>query len=76
MPHKIPPKSGFVESLVRLSWKGKNRWRSQDGKRIYTWDSLHGEFEVFDERGWHLGALDATTGQFIKLPVKGRWIDV
>ena len=47
-----------------------------DGKRLYTWDSLHGEIEAFNRRGEHLGALDAITGEFIKDPSPGRRIDV
>lgn len=56
--------------------KGRRVWRSADGKRLYIWDSLHGEIEVFTARGWHLGSLDAVTGEFVKEPVKGRKLDV
>jgi hypothetical protein len=55
---------------------GERRWRSDGGKRIYTWDGLHGEVEVFNSRGRHLGALDPETGALIKDPVPGRSIDV
>lgn len=58
------------------SYNGEKRWRSRDGNRIYTWDSLHGEIEVYNKRGFHLGALDAISGKFIKGAVKGRKIDV
>ncbi len=34
--------------------------------RLYSWDELHGEIEVFNKQGWHLGALDAKTGELIK----------
>ena len=53
---------------------GEKVWRSADRERYYTWDSSHGEIEVFTKRGRHLGALDAVTGAFIKPPVKGRRI--
>jgi hypothetical protein len=26
----------------------ERRWRSPDGKHLLTWDSLHGEIEVYD----------------------------
>ena len=52
----------------------KKIWRSPNRERYYTWDSLHGEIEVFTKRGSHLGALDAVTGALIKPPVKGRRI--
>lgn len=54
---------------------GRKRWRSSDGKRIYTWDELHGEIEVFNKRGKHLGVIDCN-GNIIKTPVKGRKINV
>jgi len=55
---------------------GEKLWRSADGDRLYTWDSLHGEVEVFNKRGRHLGAADAMTGRLIKDAVRGRRIDV
>ena len=55
---------------------GSQRWRSDRGKRLYTWDSLHGEIEVFNDRGKHLGGVDAVTGTWIKEAVEGRRIDV
>jgi len=54
---------------------GVKRWRSQNKKRLYTWDSLHGEIEVFNKRGKHLGVLNCE-GTMIKSPVKGRKIYV
>jgi hypothetical protein len=45
---------GFVD--------GKQRWASDGRKRLYTWDSLHGEVEVFNGRGKHLGVKHAVTG--------------
>ncbi|WP_379922419.1 colicin E3/pyocin S6 family cytotoxin [Erythrobacter sp. R86502] len=55
---------------------GAKRWRNLDGSRLYTWDSLHGEVEVFTKRGFHLGAADAVTGVIFKSAIKGRRIDV
>lgn len=55
---------------------GAKRWRNSDGSRLYTWDALHGEVEVFNKRGRHLGALDPISGEFIKDPVPGRTIKV
>ena len=59
-------------------WKivgGREVWRNKEGSRLYTWDSLHGEVEVFDSRGYHLGALHAVSGQLIK-PAKKHRLDV
>jgi len=55
---------------------GRRRWRSADGSRLFEWDALHGEVEVYNARGMHLGAMDPITGDLIKPPVKGRRIDV
>jgi hypothetical protein len=55
---------------------GRKVWSSRDRQRYYTWDGLHGEVEVFNRRGDHLGALDPHTGELIKSAVKGRKLDV
>jgi hypothetical protein len=71
------PRPCFLDQCESLGFiGGERRWRSVDGKRIYTWDALHGEIEVFNARGRHLGALDAVTGVPVKGPVRGRRIDV
>ena len=70
------PKPSYLDECVAIgAVKGVKRWRSKDGKRLYTWDALHGEIEVFNARGRHLGALDPQ-GKFKKDAVKGRKIDV
>jgi len=47
-----------------------------NGKRLYTWDGLHGEIEAFNSRGMHVAVLDAVTGVPIKNAVPGRKINV
>jgi hypothetical protein len=74
---KSIPKPSFLDRMKSLgAINGQRRWRSLDGKRLYTWDPLHGEIEVFNARGKHLGALDPLTGVLIKEAVRGRTIDV
>jgi len=71
------PNPSYLDQLVRMGFKNGNQlWRSHCGRRYYTWDSLHGEIEVFNSRGRHLGAADSITGALIKPPVKGRRLDV
>lgn len=71
------PDPCFLDECERLGFVyGVLRWRSRDGSRLYTWDGLHGEIEIFNSRGRHLGVGDAVTGTLIKPPVKGRKIDV
>jgi hypothetical protein len=55
---------------------GAKRWRSLCGQRLYTWDSYHGEIEVFNKRGRHISVIDVTSGNMIKEAVKGRKVDV
>jgi hypothetical protein len=77
MAGKPRPKPCYLDSFE--AWKiigGQKVWRNHDGSRLYTWDGLHGEIEVFNARGHHLGVLDAVGGQVIKQAVKGRKIDV
>jgi len=75
---RIPrPKPCYLDNFE--VWKtvaGQRIWRNSDGTRLYTWDFLHGEIEVFNARGHHLGVLHAVTGQLTKPAVKGRKINV
>jgi Cytotoxic len=71
------PTPSFLDKCELLgAFGGHRRWRSLDGKRLYTWDSLHGEIEVYNRRGRHLGAADALTGVLIKPARRERHIDV
>jgi hypothetical protein len=71
------PRPSILDQFEYLGvFGGERRWRSDGGKRLYTWDSLHGEVEVFNRRGMHLGALDPINGDWVKEAVPGRRIDV
>jgi hypothetical protein len=74
---RVPiPKPSFLDGCEYLGYRRGNQvWRDRN-RFLYTWDGLHGEIEMFDPRGEHLGALDATTGRRIKRPRKGRRIRV
>lgn len=70
------PKPSFLDQCKALgALGGERRWRDGNGL-LYTWDSFHGEIEVYNRRGRHLGAIHAVTGQKVKDAVKGRQIDV
>jgi hypothetical protein len=72
----IPTRS-FLHQCDYLGFvHGTRRWRSRNGRYLFTWDALHGEVEVFNARGEHRGVMDAVTGRWIKDAVRGRWIDV
>jgi len=77
VPPKPIPKPSILDQLAYLgAFNGERRWRSPAGDRLYTWDSLHGEVEVFNKRGRHLGAVDPITGTLLKVAVPGRKINV
>lgn len=71
------PKPCFLDECEYLGvYNSKRRWRSTERNRLYEWDSLHGEIEVYNLRGRHVMVADALTGLEIKPAVKGRKIDV
>ncbi|MGM0878884.1 MAG: colicin E3/pyocin S6 family cytotoxin [Bacillota bacterium] len=77
MVHKILPRPSFLDTCVFLKVVGERKvWRSHDGKRLYTWDSLHGEIEIFNKHGRHLGCAEPISGELIKPAVKGRKLNV
>lgn len=61
------PTDGLLASLdpPRFVY-GEKRWYSYKGRRIYTWDRLHGEVEVFNRLGHHLGAIDNKSQEKLK----------
>jgi hypothetical protein len=74
---KTIPKPCFLDNCESIgAFSGERRWRSHDGERIYTWDALHGEIEVFNKRGRHIAVLDKDGIPNGKGAVKGRSIDV
>lgn len=70
---KVKQKKGdFLEKLERTKPKtNRSRWIDEDGK-IYEWDSQHGELEVYNGRGQHIGVRDPETGEWIKPAKPGR----
>lgn len=73
---EVMPVNCYLRQCEALGYiYGRRRWTDASG-RIYTWDSQHGEIEVFNARGLHLGAANAITGVICKPPVKGRTIKV
>lgn len=77
MGRKPIPRPSYLDSCDYLGFVfGERRWRSKNGTRLFTWDSLHGEIEVFNLRGKHVEVLDAISGKAIKGATRGRRIDV
>jgi hypothetical protein len=59
-------------------YRGKTKTNGQSGKnrRFYEWDYTHGDVEVYDARGNHMGSADPETGGMTKPPVPGRKINL
>lgn len=45
-------------------------------RRYHEWEYTHGDVEVYDARGNHLGSANPETGEPTKPAVPGRRIDV
>jgi RHS repeat-associated protein len=69
-----------AESKIWKSFKsaGQGRRTSGSGKdqRFYEWDHTHGDIEVYDNKGRHLGSMEPSTGEMYKPAVKGRTIEL
>ena len=67
------PRPSIVDSFKKHKVEGGRQYYfDPNEQRYYSWDSLHGEFEVFDKRGYHLGSVCPITGITLKPPVRGR----
>ena len=76
MSGKAMPEDCFLSALKVVKVMGNRKvWSSESRDRLFTWDSLHGEVEVFNKRGKHLGVMDCS-GKLIKEAVRGRELDV
>lgn len=74
-----PPKVSRAESPV---WKKLEPYRSDIRRsgtgrdtQYYKWDHTHGDIEVFNHRGKHIGSMDPVTGKIYKPPVSGRTLE-
>ncbi|MBD8272614.1 S-type pyocin domain-containing protein [Pseudomonas fluorescens] len=51
----------------------RERWIDEKGRKIYEWDSQHGELEIYlASDGSHMGAFNHLTGEQLKGPKKKR----
>lgn len=77
MAHEVMPRDCWVRSLDVLGIRsGRQTWRGPDA-RLYQWDELHGEIEVYDRRGNHRGVMrHDDPDRYVKEAKQGRRIDV
>lgn len=75
--YNIAPKTllGFKDSKLVDKKSERIRWQLSD-KKILEWDSQHGEVEMYDRRGRHLGIYAPNTGEKLKNAVLTRRIEV
>lgn len=73
---KMQPAESSVWKSFASAGNGRKTSGDGKGKRYYEWDYLHGEIEMYDSKGKHLGVLDPNTGAVYKPAVPGRKIDV
>ncbi|MBS0849964.1 hypothetical protein JK154_16505 [Citrobacter sp. JGM124] len=69
--------SGLKQAKKKTPKQGggglRERWVDAKGRRVYEWDSQHGELEEYRvSDGEHLGSLDHLTGSRLKSAVKDR----
>jgi RHS repeat-associated protein len=59
-------------------YRGQTKTNGLSGaaREYYEWDYTHGDIEVYNRRGVHIGSMDPGTGQIIKPAVPGRSIRV
>ena len=58
------------------TYRGTVRTNGLKGKsrQYYEWDHTHGDIEVYDRKGIHLGSADPSSGKIYKPAVPGRTI--
>ncbi|MER5844923.1 DNRLRE domain-containing protein [Streptomyces prasinus] len=69
-----PGNSSFWKGLKSHKGKTKTNGKTGKNKRYYEWDYTHGDVEVYDSKGNHLGSADPMGGKIYKPGVKGRKI--
>lgn len=60
-----------------LPYRGSTRTNNMSGKdrRYYEWDHTHGDIEIYNQLGRHIGSMHPQTGVIHKAPVAGRKLD-
>ena len=67
-----PSESPIWKNLLPYQNNIKSNGQSGKNKQYYTWDHTHGDIEVFDRNGKHLGSMNPNTGVIHKPAVPGR----
>jgi hypothetical protein len=81
---EAPEATGKVSQGDSPVWKELEPYRGRTksngvngaGRQYYEWDFTHGDIEVYDAGGRHLGSMDPVSGEITKPAVRGRTIDI
>ena len=73
MPYQAMPADCFLHELDSIGDRN-GRKTYKRGKQLFQWDEFHGEVEVYNLRGRHVGVMDKDQ-RWLKDAVKGRKID-
>jgi RHS repeat-associated protein len=66
------PVGRFWKALKPFRGKLKTNGASGGARRYFEWDHTHGDVEVYNAQGRHLGSANPETGVLTKPPVPGR----
>jgi hypothetical protein len=69
-----PSESPIWQDLQQFRGSIRTNGLAGASRRLFEWDYTHGDIEVYNGRGVHLGSMDPVTGEMSKGPVPGRTI--
>ena len=68
--------SNFFKNLTSVGVRSGKSTYKDNNDYYYQWDSLHGEWQMYNKRGRHIGVLNDTGTQKTKEAVKSRKIEL
>jgi hypothetical protein len=75
MPFPVPKDCNALEGLPRQVRANQRIWIDKQAKRMFAWDHTHGEIEVYNLQGKHIGVIDCDFN-ILKPAVHGRYVNV
>lgn len=69
--------SQFFKNLIPIGKRnGRSTYKNINEDYYYQWDSLHGEWQVYNKKGRHIGVLNEIGNKKIKNAKKSRKINI
>ena len=66
----------FFKKLTSVGVRNGKATYKDNNDYYYQWDSLHGEWQMYNKRGRHIGVLNETGTRKIKDAIKSRKIQL